>query len=100
MKSFFHSSLLMKFFNNPNTHGSTKVQLAHKNDVLIFQAGKPFNNKAGWKKLFMFDLFNCYLIETPHSNSASIYLFKVNNGNTRAMYEVCSKLTIKSMTSF
>ena len=26
--------------------------------------------------------------------SANIYLFKVNNGNTRKRYEICSKLTI------
>ena len=32
---------------------------------------------------------------------AGIYLFKVNNGNTRTMCEICTKLTIKSpMTSF
>ena len=27
---------------------------------------------------------------------ASIYLLKVNNGNTKTMYETCSKLTIKT----
>ena len=27
--------------------------------------------------------------------SAGIYLFKVNNRNTRIMFEICSKLTIK-----
>ena len=27
---------------------------------------------------------------------AGIYLFKFNNGNTRAMCEICSKLTIKT----
>ena len=27
---------------------------------------------------------------------AGIYLFKVNNGNTRTMFEICSKLTIKT----
>ena len=26
---------------------------------------------------------------------ADIYMFKVNNRNTRTMYEICSKLTIK-----
>ena len=26
---------------------------------------------------------------------ADIYLFKVNNGNTRTMYKICSKVTIK-----
>ena len=30
----------------------------------------------------------------PSHNPASIYLFKVNNGNTRTMCEICSKLTI------
>ena len=30
------------------------------------------------------------------SNPADIYLFKVNNGNTRTKYEICSKLTIKT----
>ena len=29
-------------------------------------------------------------------NLASIYLFKVNNGNNRTMGEICSKLTIKA----
>ena len=30
------------------------------------------------------------------SDSAGIYLFKVNNGATKAMYEVCTKLTVKT----
>ena len=29
-------------------------------------------------------------------NQANIYLFKVNNRNTRKRYEICSKLTIKT----
>ena len=29
-------------------------------------------------------------------NSDCIYLFKVNNGNTRTMGEICSKATIKA----
>ena len=29
-------------------------------------------------------------------NPAGIYLFKVNNINTRARYEICLKLTIKT----
>ena len=29
-------------------------------------------------------------------SSADIYMFKVNNGNTRKMCEICSKLTIKT----
>ena len=27
---------------------------------------------------------------------SNIYLFKVNNGNTRKRFEICSKLTIKT----
>ena len=29
-------------------------------------------------------------------NPAGIYLFKINNGNTRTMCEICSKATIKT----
>ena len=37
-------------------------------------------------------------IETKNLSSflADIYLSKVNNGNTRVMCEICSKLTIKT----
>ena len=31
-----------------------------------------------------------------NKNPTSIFLFKVNNGNTRTKYEVCSKVTIKT----
>ena len=34
-------------------------------------------------------------MQTP--DSAGIYLFKVNNGNTRATCEICSKLIIKTL---
>ena len=30
---------------------------------------------------------------------ANIYLFKANNGNTGTMFEICSKLTIKTPVS-
>ena len=29
-------------------------------------------------------------------NAANIYLFKVNNRNTRKIYEICSKLTTET----
>ena len=32
-----------------------------------------------------------------HSDPADIYLLKVNNGNTRARFEICSELTIKTL---
>ena len=31
---------------------------------------------------------------------AGIYLFKVNNRNTRTMWEICSKLTIKTVINY
>ena len=45
-------------------------------------------------------LFDSLREKLPESNKlihpASIYLFKVNNKNTRKKYEICSKLTIKT----
>ena len=39
------------------------------------------------------DLVFTVFIPRPHQ--ASIYLFKVTNGNTKTYREICSKLTIK-----
>ena len=36
-------------------------------------------------------------IQNCKQNLAGIYLFKVNNENTKTMYEICSKLTIKTL---
>ena len=52
--------------------------------------------KLSWKPKIYFSLkqadhFNFKLI-----NPAGIYLFKVNNRNTKARCEICSKLTIKT----
>ena len=33
-------------------------------------------------------------------NPPGIYLLKVNNRNTRIRFEICSKLTIKTLTYF
>ena len=35
-------------------------------------------------------------VKTIHINPAGIYLFKVNNGNTRTICKMCSKLIIKT----
>ena len=37
------------------------------------------------------------LLQKVHLNSASIYLFKVNNLNHRAMSEICSKFLVKAL---
>ena len=47
-----------------------------------------------WTKLSENLFLARYLIYT--SNPASLYLLKVNNGNTRAICEINSKLTIKT----
>ena len=49
--------------------------------------------KNFWKIYFV---HTCKLMEISENISANIYLFKVNNGNTRKKYEICSKLTVKT----
>ena len=44
--------------------------------------------------LLVFSVF--YTISYPIHHPAGIYLFKVNNRNTRARCEICLKLTIKT----
>ena len=51
------------------------------------------SQKAGFRKLNLFQKPYLYLPVTP---PADIYLFKVNNENTRTMYEICLKSTIKT----
>ena len=46
---------------------------------------------TNWRKGIKFPLGTLL-----YFNSTSIYLFKVNNGNTRAVWEICSKLTNNS----
>ena len=36
---------------------------------------------------------------TRKRNSVGIYIFKVNNRNTRTRFEICSKLTIKTVST-
>ena len=49
---------------------------------------------------FMFNFFNIWDIQVFFKYfGPAIYLFKVNHGNTRAMWEICSKLTIKTPES-
>ena len=59
-------------------------------EILKVQMSTDFLEKGrqNWEKVLVSNK------STP--NPASIYLFKVNNGNTRTMSEPCSKLTIKS----
>ena len=52
-----------------------------------------------WVKFLRNKCWNfCFLVKLPKylAIPAKIYLFKVNNRNTRRRYEKCSKLTIKT----
>ena len=41
-------------------------------------------------------LYSYYYLASSLMSPADIYLFKFNNGNTGAVCEICSKLTIKT----
>ena len=42
------------------------------------------------------DIESVLSCNNPSKFPAGIYMFKVNNRNTRTRYEICSKLTIKT----
>ena len=44
-------------------------------------------------------MFDSNLRSAPHPYPAGICLFKVNSGNTKAMCEICSKFTTKTLCS-
>ena len=52
------------------------------------------SQKAGFREL---NLFQKPCLCLPVNAPADIYLFKVNNGNTRTMYKICLKLTMKTL---
>ena len=53
------------------------------------------NNYIGWKRSP--DEYKAVIIcAIPKVNSSGIYMFKVNNKNTRTRCEICSKLTVKT----
>ena len=62
---------------------------------------KIFGNSLSWKFDSMHQIHqssnSIHQSNSQHHHSpAGIYLFKVNNGSTRAISEICSKLTIKT----
>ena len=50
---------------------------------------KPFE----WSRMRLFQIFP----ETSRIVPSNIHLIKVNNGNTRIMYQICSQLTLKKL---
>ena len=52
------------------------------------------NFKTGKFKGILFS--RILVMSWPGTDTADIYLLKVNNENTRTMCEICSKLTIKA----
>ena len=63
--------------------------------------GYTFTPQVFWKKTFRLQgdikTFSYFALGWPfREQSVGIYLFKVNNKNTRTRCEICSKLTIKT----
>ena len=55
---------------------------------------KPFE----WSSMWLFQILPGLLFsETSWKVPYNILLFKVNNGNTRIMYQICSQLTFKKL---
>ena len=52
--------------------------------------------RKGGTKLYIITSCKVIINEVIINNPANIYLFKVNNKNTRKRCEICSKLTIKT----
>ena len=52
--------------------------------------------RKGGTKLYIIKLYKVITNEVIVNNQANIYLFKVNNKNTKKRCEICSKLTIKA----
>lgn len=90
--------------------GNTKI--FHKVVIPAYhKLVKEYGNfipEVGKKKLIKILFFFCISLSFPFSkivwNIASVYLLKARNGTPRTMWEICSKLTIKTtlmpMTSF
>ena len=61
-----------------------------------------FRKAASLFDAICYVLFNQYFNHNKHNTDsiskypAGIYLLKVNNRNTRARFEICSKLTLKA----
>ena len=62
-------------------------------------AGFSCGEKKGWNQITS-TLFSV-LIKVPRNTfitiPAGIYMFKLGNGNTRPICEICSKLTLKTL---
>ena len=67
-----------------------KRELRHS--LYLWGAAKPCK-KGIWVQLFLWQKF---FMTNDSKYPADIYLFKVNSGNTRTVWGVCSKLTIKT----
>ena len=94
----------MKFGNDPKMSESkknitqVKVQFKFAIDLTLSEVGFLYFNPPPLpppQKKICYRCSNLVSIFKV-SSSAGIYLFKVNNGNTKTMCEIRSKLTIKT----
>ena len=70
------------------------IKIFRRWQVVLMLCCHTCNHGYGWDRThnLPYNLFRSLLLQQL---SANIYMFKVNNGNTRKNYEVCSKLLIK-----
>ena len=82
----------------------TKLSFCRKTRLNVFQQTAQLLSFPIQKSTFHNDqtlkYFNArvwsHILMTSNKTSVDNYMFQVNNRNTRTMYEICSKLTIKT----
>ena len=85
------SKLLLWFVLVISCFNSSKIQWS---PLKILRVGESlFNGQA--RDFFRF--FRGWFLETSWKVQSNIQLCKVNNGDTRIMYQICSKLTLKKL---
>ena len=80
------------FFTQVGLRYSCKTKRVHTDQYSENIISKFFVDNS----VTLFKSDKIFLLIFMHLIPAGIYLFKVNNGNTRRMCEICSKLTIKT----
>ena len=87
--------LLLNFHCDFNIHTTFHLVLPFLKSPFTFYSCIRFGNN--FHQLFIQLTLQLKSLGCPIFLAASIYLPKVNNSNTRAKCEICSKLTIKTL---